>query len=168
MKIGLGGFVGKREVGAGVPGTLIADQDYDSSCIALDLTLPIAKGLSVIGEAWTGTALDGYRGGVWQSYVVTDARVETIDAWGAFLNVVWKPYQKWRFVVGSGIDDPENADFHGGNSSSRLKNTTIFGNALYSFYPGATVGVEYDHMETEYLQGGATNDRFQISFMYKF
>ncbi len=166
MKIGLGGFVGKREVGGG--GDLTGDDHYDSTCLALDFQVPLTEELDVLGEAWTGTALDGYRGGVWQSYVVDNGRVEEIDASGAFVNVIWKPQPKWRFVAGHGFDDPRNGDFHGPSSTHRLKNTTTFANVMYSFYPGATVGIEYDRMETEYVDGDADSDRIQVSFMLKF
>lgn len=165
MKLGLGGFFGKREVGGGSAG-LTDDDEYDSSAIALDVMVPITSELSVIGEAWTGTALDGYRGGVWQSYVLSDDAVETIEAYGGFLNVIWKPVKKWRFVAGTGVDNPKNSDFHASNG--RFKNTTLFANAMYQFYPGGTVGIEYDRMETEYTGGDSVNNRIQISFKLKF
>jgi hypothetical protein len=165
MKIGLGGFVGRREVGGGSAG-LVDDEEYDSSCLALDASIPLTGELELIGELWTGTALDGYRGGVWQSYVLSDGDVRTIDAHGGFLNLIWKPVKEWRFVVGAGIDDPERGDFHGQNG--RYRNTTCFANAMYHFYRGASVGIEYDRMETTYAGGDFTNDRIQVAFMLKF
>ena len=87
---------------------------------------------------------------MWQSYVPFNGKASTVDAWGAWGNLVYKPAKKWQFVIGTGIDDPEDDDFHG-NGSSKRRNTTTFGNVTYSLYKGATVGLEYDRMVTDYV-----------------
>ncbi len=163
--IGIGGFVGWREVGEG--GSFSDDEDYTAHAICLDFVLPITKEITVLGEAWMGKAMDGYRGGVWQSYVACDGELETIEAKGAFLNVMWKPHKLWRVVVGCGIDDPSDDDFCG--NDGRYRNATHFANVMYKFYKSATVALEYERMSTDYRDfDDRKNDRIQISFMLKF
>jgi len=162
--IGIGGFIGWREVGEG--GSLSDEEKYTSHAICLDFTLPITKDITVLGEAWMGKAMDGYRGGVWQSYTVCEGELETISAKGGFLNVMWKPHKLWRVVVGHGFDDPDDDDFC--DNEGRYRNSTTFVNVMYKFYKSATVAIEYDRMKTEYRDDDVENDRFQITFMLKF
>jgi hypothetical protein len=165
IKVGLGGFYGWREVAGG--SSKIADEEhYESHGLCLDLVFPILDNLDLLAEFWMGKALDGYRGGVWQSYVVHDGCVETINARGGFLNLVFKPVKKWRVSAGYGIDDPDDDDFN--DINGRYKNTSIFANVMWSFYKGASVALEYEIMETEYMDDDCTNNRIQLSFMLKF
>ena len=171
LRGGVGGFVGWREVdNVKLPKV----RRYTSYGVAMDLTIPILDNLELIGEAWWGQGLDGYRGGVWQSYCIDGDDVKVIRASGGFANLIYKPMKRWRFVAGAGIDNPENDDLVSGTKRSR--NTTLFGNVVYSFYKGATVGVEYDLMDTDYLnqkdptvsRRNRTNHRVQVSFVLKF
>ena len=114
IRIGLGGFVGWREVGENGT-TMMSDETYKSYAAVCDFSVPLRKNLDLIGEAWQGRALDGYRAGVWQSYsLLPSGEVRPIDARGAFANLVWKPHRKWRFVAGAGVDDPIDKDLCGG------------------------------------------------------
>ncbi len=167
MSLGFGGFWGRREVDEN--GTTISHQQtYSAYCYAFDLTIPVVDKLTFISEIWQGQGLDGYRGAVWQSYVPVNGDVKVVEAWGTFGNLIWKPMKKWRFVAGAGIDNPKNGSLHH-NTKARYKNSSIFGNALYTFYKGATVGIEYERMSTDYLNyQDRVNHRVQVSFMLKF
>lgn len=165
VTFGLGGFYGWREVGAA--GTsLPGDYRYNSYALVADLTAPLPGKFTLIGEAFVGKALDGYRGGVWQSIKIDGAQVSTIRALGGFLNVMYTPQPNWRFVVGAGVDDPKDEDFLG--QQGRYRNSTIFANAMYSFYPGGWVGLEIDRMDTDYRDNSAHNNRIQLAIIQKF
>ena len=113
-----------------------------------------------------GKALDGYRGGVWQSIKIDGAQVSTIRSLGGFLNLMYTPEPKWRFVAGVGVDDPKDEDFLG--QQGRYRNSTIFANAMYSLYPGGWIGLEIDRMDTDYRDNSAHNNRIQLAIIQKF
>ena len=171
IKFGLGGAFGKREL-SGKGTNLDRDKRYDAWIVCGDLKVPILDNLDLIGEIWQSEGSDGYRSGVWQSYTVNGAGtdIETIKARGYFVNAIWKPVKKWRFVGGYGVDDPYDYDYVGSTSTSfRKKNNTLFGNVMYTFYPNATVGIELDRMSTNYpAKTDRVNHRLQVSFMLKF
>jgi hypothetical protein len=161
LQVGVGGFVGWREVDAPF------NEEYASWGAAVDVSIPILDNLSLLGEAWTGRGLDGYRAGVWQSYSPDGVDIRVIRAKGVWANVVWKPFKAWRLVGGAGVDDPLDHDLT--QNSQKKRNNTFFGNVMYTFYKGATVGVEYDRMQTDYVsRSRRVNHRTQVSFMLKF
>lgn len=169
IKFGLGGAFGKREV-SGNGTNLPRDRRYDSWIICGDLKVPILDQLELIGEVWQSEGSDGYRSGVWQAYTTDGDCVEEVKARGYFVNAIWKPVKKWRFVGGYGVDSPYDYKYVAGNSTSfRKRNTTLFGNVMYTFYPKATVGLEVDRMATDYpAKSDRVNHRIQMSFMLKF
>jgi hypothetical protein len=165
-EIGLGGFYGWRELG-GNGTNLSGDEHYKAFMVCLDFLVPIADGLSVLGEAWIGQGTDGYRGGVWQSYSNSGGNIEVIDAKGGWVNVVVKPAKKWQVVLGAGRDDPEDRDFQG--KQGRYANSTIHLTITWNFYRGATVGLEYQKMTTDWMDNkNRTNHRIQMSFKLDF
>jgi len=166
ITFGVGGFYGWREVGGGGSSSLTTDKRYNAYAVVADLTIPLPGKLTLIGEAFTGKALDGYRGGVWQSIAIDGDRVSTIRSTGGFLNLQYALDSKWSFVLGAGIDDPKNSDFVGKNG--RYRNSTYFGNATYSFYPGGSIALEVDRMDTDYKSEDAHNTRVQLAVVQKF
>ena len=166
MMLGAGGFVGWRKIEAN--GTTVPfNERYEAYGGCLDLTIPIRDNLAFLAEAWLGRGLDGYRGGVFQSYSIDNGSISVIPAWGGFGNLVWYPFLKWRLSAGAGLDDPINKYVY--DSNERTKNSTVFGNVVYNFYQGASVGIEYDWMNTDYVsRNERVNHRVQISFILRF
>ena len=67
---------------------------------------------------------------------------------------------------GAAIADPDDETLRPGN---RSKNSSVFGNVRYKFAKATWVGLEYDRMNTDYLdKDNAWNTRFQLSFCMKF
>ena len=154
---GLGALYGDRRVeGVG---------HYHPMGVILDYEIPlIGKELSLFGELFYGEALGGYRAGIHQSFNTTTEK-EVVTR-GGYFNLVYKPAPKWMFVAGYGLDDPE-ADELG--ATGKVHNSTAFANVRYTFYKRATVGFEFDRMETDYNNNpNRINYRFQLSFMWKF
>ncbi|MBN2492579.1 MAG: hypothetical protein JXQ29_17155 [Planctomycetes bacterium] len=173
LQLGVGGFVGWREVDATASNRLPRDRRYTACAACLDFVIPILQNLSVCGEVWWGRGLDGYRAAIWQGYSLDGPDVSVIRAWGAFANLEFKPHKRWRLVAGAGMDDPENEDFTDPNparaTKDRTRNVTLFGNVVYNFYKGASVGLEYDYMNTDYVERrNRVNHRVQATVMLKF
>jgi hypothetical protein len=168
---GIGGYWGQRE--ADIPGD---KQTYTSYAIVGDLVLPISKAFQIYAEAFYGQAMQSYNAGLKNDFNVVTG--EEIPGWGAFVNLHIKPDMKWFIVVGAGIDDPDDKkipdmipDGSGGMKSNkaRVKNTSIFVNVRYKLTKQLIFGLEYDHMETKYINtNDGTNDRFQFTAMLKF
>jgi hypothetical protein len=178
MELGVSGLMGREEA------TSVADTttyELDQSVVAVDLSLPLADTVTLKGQYFKGSNLAQYLGGVGQGIAEIPAegagRTELVEVeasgWWAQLTV--KPNQSWQFNVGAGSDDPElDEDDTAGNDLE--KNTTYFGNAIWTVTPSAVVGFEYAMIETEYMVRGEEetttesyqNNRLQLSFMYKF
>ncbi len=162
-KIGFGGFYGFRELDDN-PAKGIRSDHYQPYALCLDMDLPLGKGFEFLGEAFYGRGLDAYRGGIFQSYDTTLRKV--IRSKGGFANLAWKPSKAWRFVLGAGVDDPDDADL---GPTRRARNLSVFGNIVYSFYRGIFTGLEVDRMRTDYMnRNNRVNYRVQGMIMWKF
>ena len=174
----MSGLMGREEAVSAADTTTY---ELDQSVVAVDLSLPLADTVTLKGQYFKGSNLAQYLGGVGQGIAEIPAegagRTELVEVeasgWWAQLTV--KPNQSWQFNVGAGSDDPElDEDDTAGNDLE--KNTTYFGNAIWTVTPSAVVGFEYAMIETEYMVRGEEetttesyqNNRLQLSFMYKF
>ncbi len=163
LEIGLGGFYGWRELDDD-PAKGIRSDHYQPFALCLDLQCPLGRGFSFLGEAFYGRGLDAYRGGIFQSYDVNLRKV--IHAEGCWGNLVWKASKSWRFVLGAGVDDPDDSDL---SPTRRSRNMTLFGNLVHSFYKGMSAGLEVDRMRTDYEnRNNRVNYRVQAMIMWKF
>jgi hypothetical protein len=178
MEIGVSGLMGREEA------TSVADTmtyELDQSVVAVDVSLPLGDMVTLKGQYFTGKNLGQYLGGVGQG--IAEVPVEgagstelvEIEASGWWAQLTVKPLESWQFNVGAGSDDPElDEDDTAGNNLE--KNTTYFGNVIWTVTPSAAVGVEYAMIETEYMirdeeettTESYQNSRLQLSFMYKF
>jgi hypothetical protein len=148
--------------------------ELDQTAIAVDVALPLGNMLTLKGQYFTGKNLAQYLGGVGQSFAdvpTGDARtceLTEIEASGWWAQITAQPAPDWQINVGMGTDDPEipEGDIAGNKYE---KNTTTYGNVLWSVAPAATIGAEFAAIETEYVGGESYSDtRVQLSFMYKF
>jgi len=171
MELGVSGLMGREEAVSAADTTIYK---LDQSVVAVDISLPLGDVVVLKGQYFKGSNLAHYLGGVGQG--IAEVPVEgagsmelvEIEASGWWTQLTVKPNQSWQFNVGAGSDDPEiPEDDTAGNEYE--KNTTYFGNAIWTVTPSAVVGVEYAMIETEYVGGESYQDnRLQLSFMYKF
>ena len=76
------------------------------------------------------------------------------------------PWDKWRFNVGTGIDDVDRGDI---NDGDRTLNRSVFGNVIYAVNKNAEIGFELSQWHTGYKGQRDSDDlRAQTSFIYKF
>ena len=178
MELGVSGLMGREEA-TSVAGT--TTYELDQSVVAVDLSLPLGDTVTLKGQYFKGSNLAHYLGGVGQGIAEVPAEgagsteLVEVEASGWWTQLTVKPNQSWQFNVGAGSDDPElDEDDTAGNDLE--KNTTYFGNAIWTVTPSAVVGFEYAMIETEYMVRGEEetttesyqNNRLQLSFMYKF
>jgi len=169
-EIGVSGLMGSEEAVSADTTTY----ELDQSVVAVDVSLPLGGMFSVKGQYFTGKNLAQYLGGVGQSFVelepegAGDYVLEEIEASGWWAQLTVKPAEGWQINAGAGTDDPEIPDGDVADNKYE-KNTTYYGNVLWTVAPAAVIGAEYAMIETEYVGGEKYEDsRVQLSFMYKF
>lgn len=173
-EIGVSGLLGCEESTHADSMDVTTVYELDQSVMAVDVSLPLGDMFAVKGQYFTGKNLAHYLGGVGQGVAevpVEDSRnyepVE-IEASGWWAQLTVKPAADWQINVGTGMDDPEIPE--GDTAGNQYeKNTTIYGNVIWTIAPAALIGAEYAKIETEYVGGETYEDgRMQLSFMYKF
>ncbi len=148
------------------------DEDVDSDMIGIDLTLPLLDWLDLKAEWFKGRDLDTFLGGIGQGAIVTAAgQAHEVSTEGGWLSLTMRPpvdfLEKFTFNAGVGIDDPEDGDVA---ENARTRNFMYFFNTFYSLGGGASVGLEFMRIETQYE--GENDDgeagRVQFTVIYKF
>ena len=165
--IGISGHVGREEYDINSSGS---NRKFESWSANLDVLQPVTKDLTIKGELFTGENLGNYFGGIGQGVSTVPGSPTAFDkeirVKGGWIAATLGPYDKWRFNLGTGIDDVDRDDIDAGE---RSLNRTIFGNAIYSINKNTEVGLELSHWRTDYKgPGDAESVRAQTSFIYKF
>ncbi len=180
-RLGLAFPLGEKSVALGVSGhyglegttTDGTAADIESWSGNVDLVLPIGDKVVLKGEAYFGSNMDAYLGGIGQGINTlttiegtdtthTDTEIESQGYWGA---LAIGPFDKWKFNIGGAMDDPADADLLSG---ARSRNVTVWGNFWYNITKKAIIAYELAWWETEYKDGAAWDSvRNQLSFMLK-
>jgi len=135
-------------------------ENYESRGVMGHIALSPSKQFGFLAEAYTGSNLGSYFGGILNSSTIDG--VDSKGGWGSLWVV---PTPKLRLNTGLGIDDPDDSDI----MSGRTQNRCIFGNFRYSLVPEVTLGFEVSHWETRYKNSeAADNLRMQTSFILNF
>jgi len=181
-ELGVSGLMGREEAVSAADTTAF---ELDQSVVAVDVSLPLGDMVSLKGQYFTGKNLAHYLGGVGQG--IAEVPVEgagstelvEIESSGWWAQLTVRPTDELQINVGIGTDDPKldeddvAVDDKGGLVNRYERNTTYYGNLLWTVAPSAIIGVEYATFETYYLLEDDTkesyeNSRMQLSFMYKF
>ena len=186
MELGVSGLMGREEAAyADTALGISTTSELDQSVVAVDVSLPLGDMVTLKGQYFTGKNLTQYLGGVGQGFAVVrsgeagDADLVEIEASGWWAQVTVKPTDELQINVGMGTDNPEldkndvATDDDGVLVNKYERNTTYYGNLLWTVAPSAIIGVEYAMFETYYLLEDDTkesyeNARVQLSFMYMF
>ena len=157
------------------------DRTLDSNGVALDFVLPFGSLLTVQGEAFTGTNLGGFQGGVFQGLVIDGAVVgpagtpvldgpRALDTAGGWVQVLVALTKTVTVHGGFGTDDPDDADFFTvTRRESRLENTAISFGFQHKASAQIAWGLEYRRLDTKYLiagdkDAGHVNAAFTFTF----
>jgi hypothetical protein len=162
--IGLSGHYGREEWDRNAAG---ATSVFASWSLALDLTLPVSPCLTLTGEAWVGSNLNAYLGGIGQGLNIAVPGAEhVIASRGAWLAARWKASPRWTLAAGAAFDDPENTDLAAG---MRSFNATGFVNAWFQLRKPLGIGLELSYWNTEYVDLAKGDSlRVQTAIKYEF
>jgi len=157
------------------------DRTLDSNGIALDFVLPLGTKVTVQGEAFTGSNLGGFQGGVFQGLVIDGAIAgpggtpvldgpRALDTAGGWVQALFAATPTLTIHAGFGTDDPDDADlFTVTRRESRLENTAISFGFQHKASAQISWGVEYRRLDTKYLiagdkDAGHVNAAFTFTF----
>jgi len=132
----------------------VGDQECDSLgtdvitwSAGVDASLPLHERVLLQGELWGGQAVCRYLGGIGQG-INPDLR-RGIRARGGWVALHVEPAPAWEINLGTGVDDPRDADLGAGQ---RSRNASAWANAGRSFFGGVLqVGLELMWMRTRYV-----------------
>ena len=168
--LGISGHYGQEEIDLDATGDTKNIPTWSAN---VDLTLPITSTVSILGEGFIGANLDTYAAGIGRGFV-TDAEdpenIKSIGAYGGWFAVQAKLLKKVAANVGAGIDKLDRDDIE--KVGGREQNISFFANATYNLTETFSLGVEYLHIQTDYLTGGTVKEadlnRYQLSATYGF
>lgn len=160
-----GGFV--RAGVSGLWGQLKAEsllgesEEYESWGAIGHFMLSLSDGSGISGEAYTGSNMGGYFGGI-----VNGNTVDGLDSYGGWASAWVKASPQVKLVAGYGYDKPKDEDLSDG---ARSQNSAIFGNIQYNLVAPVTIGLEVTYWETQYKNSESTDNlRAQTSFVFSF
>lgn len=139
LRIGFSGLYGqlKAETNYG------NSEEYESYAGAAHFMLSFANGIGLSGEAFTGSNLGSYFGGILNSN-----RIDGLETKGGWASAWFKLHKNVKITGGYTFDDPLDDDLLLGQ---RSRNQAIFGNIQVTPVSFVTAGVEVSQWETEYL-----------------
>jgi len=158
-------------------------KDINSYLVGLEVTHPITKQLSFMGELAYGQAL----GNEWFRWnqdlnFLTGSAVRTMTSW---LQLSYAHSRDYTFLFGYGIDNPLDRDLKGSinaygaggidSSIQYLSNQRTYLTAIHPVWADLVMGLEWQHFWTNWAQpttvtGKASNqaDMFTLSAWYNF
>jgi hypothetical protein len=134
-------------------------EDFATSLIGVDVSIPILKNLLIKGEAWTGKGLSDVRGGVGQS--VDTATGHVIAASGGWAEMSYRFNDHYTVLFGTTLDNPEASDITAANG--RVRNRVHYVGHRFFAGRGLSFGFDYGRWQTRFkaLPTG-TNNRFNL------
>ena len=133
----------------------------------LDFSMPVTSRISLQSEAFTGSNLSAYLGGIGQGLrTVGDGFGNEIASRGGWVALYIDTRSAFQFAVGAGVDDVRDADI---NPRDRSSNRVLLANGTYALTEHAGIAVELSHWRTGYLDSeAADNFRAQTALTYRF
>src|SRR5881394_2224705 len=172
--------IGKRPVTLGVSGhwgqvehDLTNDNErilFTSWSGSVDVKFPITRWLTIQGEAYIGSNLGPYVGGIGQG--VSVPLLKPIDDGGGWVAASLAPWKKWSFNFGYGIDRVDRGDVMATLNpitDPRVSNQMYFGNVYYSLNARLQLALEVMHMRTTFKSVAPGDDlREQFALILNF
>jgi hypothetical protein len=153
-ELNLGGHYGWLEV---------KGEPVASRAVAASVWTPLARGIELRGEAYTGRALAGLGGGgIGQNFGRDSAAVTTSGGW---IQLNARPDDRWEVGSGIGLDDPDDGDLI--VAVQRLKNLALEGHITWRQAP-AVVGAEVRWLRTRYAVGDLDGTQVNLALGFEF
>jgi hypothetical protein len=160
--------MGDKQTTLGVS-TAVAPEanNTDADAFAIDLVMPLLKGLSLKSEYYLGDNTDTYLGGIDQG--VNDLGDE-IQASGYWAALTYSGCESWTFNAGYARDNVKLSHLMDGSATNyRTDNSTLYGNANYAVTSNTTIGFELAQHKTGYLLlPNQCGTRAQLALTLKF
>jgi hypothetical protein len=171
-RFGLSHPLGKRRLAVGVWGhfarmkvaSAVAGRTrWDGSGFGVDVELPLASRFTIRGEAWTGSTLSDFRGGIGQA--VNRATGEEIGSRGGWVELGVDLTGAYTVWLGYAVDAPEEDDLFAGARSRNGAWSIVNRVALRPL----VLGVDYLRWTTEYVGAPhGTDNRVNAYLIYSF
>ena len=153
------------------------NNDIDAGVVTAQVKL--ADWLSLKGQGYMGAHLTNFMSGPYGQSVVgiTDPYNpqygSSLKTMGGFAEITVKPMEKLQFNLGSGMDDVTNRSAVIATAADQAlmysTNKTYFTNVKYSLTKDLIVGIEYQYLHTNYLDGViALDNRIDTFMQYNF
>jgi hypothetical protein len=131
-----------------VPIGLSGRSYFTSYCVGADWAIPLSDCVELRGEAWYGSNLDDYRGGIAQG--VNTFLGDEIKSRGGWTELVFKPFEWYQPAIGITLDDPVNRDVRG-TALPRVYNWAYYVGNRFPVGGGMTFGLDFEFWHTGYL-----------------
>jgi len=131
--------------------------------------VPVTSWLKIQGEAYFGSNLGAYVGGIGQG--VSVPLLKPIDDSGGWVAAALDPWKQWSFTFGYGIDRVDRGDLAPNPDpmkDPRASNQMYFGNVFYLLNTRIQLALEGMHMRTTYKSVAPGDDwRGQFAIIFK-
>lgn len=132
----------------------------------VDLELPLAGFVSLVGEGFYGVNLDAYQGGIGQGITKIGTTVVNVEGWGGWAALKFKIGPTLCLNVGLGVDSVHASTIANGG---KTRNVNAFVNTSYYLTPAVRVGLELERIETDYKAAACERLwRSQAVYAYSF
>ncbi|HXH61279.1 MAG TPA: DcaP family trimeric outer membrane transporter, partial [Fimbriimonadaceae bacterium] len=157
---GVWGHVASEQTNTPIAGST----HFQSDSLGVDWHVPLAGGVSLSGEAWTGQDLSDFRGGIGQGVNTTTGN--EIRSSGGWAEVGFQASPMHHVAFGYTLDDPVNADLGAGG---RSRNWTAYLANKWSLGDSVEVGFNYIYWNTDFIGKSSGHDnRFNFYIKRKF
>ena len=148
-----------RELGGDPP-------ELRSASVGAYLTVPLGSTLTLSGEAWTGSNMDDYLGGIGHGIQVRGTTANVVGARGGWAELALKTAHGTQLNTGFSLDDADEDDLARGG---RERNSALWATAIHDPGGGLRYGIELSRWETRYVgMATGTSWRVQSSVIYSF
>lgn len=113
--------------------------------VSAELLLPLVDKLSLKAEAYRGSCLESYMGGIGLTGIT--AAKQGLNSQGAWASLGAGPFSGLKFNGGGSVDLPQFDQLANG---TRSRNSVIFVNGFYDLLASLQVGAEISVWQTEY------------------
>ncbi len=138
--------------------------NFTAWAASLDLRLPLSHHATFTGTAYRGAGLGGLGGGGYRDYVYRVGGQQTqliaLDDVGGWLGLHQALGQQFTWNIGMGIDNPFVSQLHaysgaaaGSAYSNVARNSTVFGNLIYTPRAYLLFSAEYRNLHTAPVTG---------------
>lgn len=163
LGVGLYGHWGEENLHEELGGEAVK---LSSSSVGAYLTLPLGGTVTLTGEAWSGTNMDDYLGGIAQGIRVVGTTANEVASRGGWAELAVRTAHGTHVHFGYSVDDPDQADL---GARARDRNNALWTTVSHDPGGGLRYGLELSRWQTRYVGlADGSSWRVQTSVIYSF